>query len=241
VTGAAPRADLLAEAFVTLADTLVDDFDVVELLHNLSKACVELLGVMAAGILLDDQRGHLTVVASSSEEMRLLELLQLQNDEGPCLECVRTSRGVVAGDLASQARRWPTFVPAALSVGVRSVAALPLRLRSVTIGALNLARDVAGALEPEDQRLAQALADVATIGILQQRSAHRSARLAEQLQHALNSRVVIEQAKGILAERRGVNMDAAFDELRRHARNSNTKLGDYARTVVRGDLEPLTP
>jgi GAF domain-containing protein len=148
---------------------------------------------------------------------------------------------VVAGNLASQARRWPVFVPAALSVGVRSVAALPLRLRSVTIGALNLARDVEGELPVADQRLAQALADVATIGILQQRSAHRSARLAEQLQHALNSRVVIEQAKGILAERRGVNMDAAFDELRRHARNSNTKLGDYARTVVRGDLEPLTP
>jgi GAF domain-containing protein len=245
VTSTAPRAGdragLLAEAFVALADTLVDDFDVVELLHNLARTCVDLLGVTAAGILLDDQRGHLTVVASSSEEMRLLEVFQLQNDEGPCLECVRTSRGVIAADLASQAGRWPLFVPAALSVGVRSVVALPLRLRSVTIGALNLVQEVEGALQPEDQRTAQALADVATIGILQQRSAHRSARLAEQLQHALNSRVVIEQAKGILAERRGVNMDAAFDELRRHARNSNTKLSDYARVVVRGQLEPLAP
>jgi GAF domain-containing protein len=245
VTSTAPRAGdragLLAEAFVALADTLVDDFDVVELLHNLTRSCVDLLGVTAAGILLDDQRGHLTVVASSSEELRLLEVLQLQNDEGPCLECVRTSRGVVVADLASQAGRWPSFVPAALSSGVRSLVALPLRLRSVTIGALNLVQEFEGALQPEDQRMAQALADVATIGILQQRSAHRSARLAEQLQHALNSRVVIEQAKGILAERRGVSMDAAFDELRRHARNSNTKLGEYARVVVRGDLEPLAP
>jgi transcriptional regulator with GAF, ATPase, and Fis domain len=238
VTSPASRADLLAEAFVTLADTLVDDFDVVELLHGLTRNCVGLLGVTAAGIMLDDQRGHLTVVASSSEEMRLLELFQLQNDEGPCLECVRTSRGIVVAELESQAGRWPLFVPAALSVGVRSVVAVPLRLRSVTIGALNLVQDVEGALQPEAHRLAQALADVATIGILQQRSAHRSARLAEQLQHALNSRVVIEQAKGILAERRGVSMEAAFDELRCNARNTNTKLGDYARTVVRGEQEP---
>jgi GAF domain-containing protein len=235
------RAGLLAEAFVMLADTLVDDFDVVDLLHSLATTCVDLLGATDAGILLDDQRGNLAVVASSSEESRLLEVLQLQSDQGPCMDCVRTGKGVVCVDLAGQAARWPLFVPAALAAGITSVVALPLRLRSVTIGALNIFHDVEATMTPDDQRLAQALADVATIGILQQRSAHRTARLAEQLQHALNSRVVIEQAKGVLAERRGVNMDAAFDELRRNARNTNSKLADYARVVVRGDVEAVPP
>jgi GAF domain-containing protein len=235
------RAGRLAETFVALADTLVDDFDVVDLLHNLVMSSVDLIGVTAAGILLDDQRGNLAVVASSSEETRLLEVFQLQNDEGPCLDCVRSARAVACADLATQEARWPLFVPAALAFGVRSVLALPLRLRSVSIGALNLFQASPTALSAEDERLSQALADVATIAILQQRSAHRTARLAEQLQHALNSRVVIEQAKGVLAERRGVTMDAAFDELRRNARNTNSKLADYAKVVVRGQDSATAP
>jgi GAF domain-containing protein len=228
----------LADMFVALADTLVDDYDVVELLDQLVVSCIDLLGVTAAGLLLDDQRGNLAVVASSSEETRLLEIFQLQNNEGPCLDCVRGGAPVMCSDLERERSRWPLFVPAALAAGFRSVAAVPLRLRDQTIGGLNLFLEAAEAVSDVDRRVAQALADVATIGILHQRSAHRSALVAEQLQHALNSRVVIEQAKGVLAERQSVDMDGAFQSLRRHARNNNLKLTDVAQAVVRGELDP---
>jgi GAF domain-containing protein len=232
------REQVLAETFVVLADTLVDDYDVVDLLDQLVASCVDLLGVTAAGLLLDDQKGHLAVVASSSEETRLLEIFQLQNNEGPCLDCVRTGTAVTSGDLGGELERWPLFVPAALDAGFRSVAALPLRLRSHTIGGLNLFDSRTDQVPLADRRLGQALADVATIGILQRRSAHRSTMVAEQLQHALNSRVAIEQAKGVLAERNTMSMDGAFGALRRHARNHNLKLTDVALAVVRGELDP---
>jgi GAF domain-containing protein len=234
------REQALAETFVMLADTLVEDYDIVDLLDRLAAACVSLLGVTATGLLLDDQKGHLAVVASSSEETRLLEIFQLQNDQGPCLDCVRTGSPVTSADLTADRARWPLFVPVAVAAGFRSVAALPLRLRDQTIGGLNLFRDAAGPVPAADQRLAQALADVATIGILQQRSAHRSAMLAEHLQLALNSRVIIEQAKGVLAERNAVDMTKAFDALRRHARQRNIKLTDLALAVIRGDTDPST-
>ncbi|HEX3907444.1 MAG TPA: GAF and ANTAR domain-containing protein [Mycobacteriales bacterium] len=230
------REQRLAETFVVLADTLVDDYDVVDLLDQLVTACVDLLDVAAAGLLLDDQRGNLAVVASSSEESRLLEIFQLQNNEGPCLDCVRGGAAVLSGDLELDESRWPRFVPVARLAGFRSVAALPLRLRDQTIGGLNLFDSRVDRVTPDERRLAQALADVATIGILQRRFAHRSTMVAEQLQHALNSRVVIEQAKGVLAERNGVTMEVAFIALRRHARNHNFKLTDVAKRVVRGDI-----
>ena len=232
------REQRLAETFVVLADTLVDDYDVVELLDQLVAACVSLLDVNAAGLLLDDQKGSLAVVASSSEETRLLDVLQLQSNEGPCLDCVRTGRAVSTDDIAADYARWPLFAPAALAAGFRSVAALPLRLRDQTIGCLNLFRSGADPVRSEERRVAQALADVATIGILQRRSAHRSTMMAEQLQHALNSRIIIEQAKGVLAERNSVDMETAFNALRRYARNHNRKLSELALEVVRGQIDP---
>lgn len=232
------REHAIADMFVRLADTLVDDYDVVDLLDQLVTACVRVLGVTAAGLLLDDQNGNLALVASSSEESRLLELFQLQNNEGPCLDCVRGGSAVTSGDLETDRELWPLFVPAAALAGFRSVAAVPLRLRDQIIGGLNLFMVDAGEVPPADRRLAQALADVATIGILQQRSLHRSHVLSEQLQGALTSRVAIEQAKGILAERNNLTMEAAFDALRRYARNHNLKLTDVATSVVAAGLDP---
>ena len=239
--GAKTREQTLADTFVLLADTLVDDYDVVDLLDQLVKACVAVLDVTAAGLLLDDQKGNLALVASSSEESRLLELFQLQNNQGPCLDCVRTGTAVTSGDLEADHDRWPLFVDAAKLAGFRSVAALPLRLRDQVIGGLNLFMVAPSEVPLEDRRLAQALADVATIGILQQRSLHRSHVLSEQLQNALTSRVVIEQAKGVLAERRQVTMEAAFEMLRHYARNHNLKLTDVAHRVVTADLDVTAP
>ena len=234
------REQALAETFVMLADTLVEDYDIVDLLDRLVGACLGLLGVTAAGLLLDDQKGNLAVVASSSEETRLLEIFQLQNNQGPCLDCVRNGSAVISTDLRADQARWPLFIPVAVAAGFKSVAALPLRLRDQTIGGLNLFDGDTDPVPVADQRIAQALADVATIGILQQRSAHRSTMLAEHLQRALNSRVIIEQAKGVLAERNAVDMNAAFEALRRYARNHNLKLTELALAVVRGDVEPGT-
>jgi GAF domain-containing protein len=232
------REQALADTFVRLSDTMVDDYDVAELLDQLVNACVRVLGVTAAGLLLDDQKGNLTLVASTSYETRLLELFVLQNDEGPCLDCVRTGAAVTSGDLEADRHRWPLFVPAAKMAGFSSVAAMPLRLRDQTIGGLNLFMDTPHAVPPADRRVAQALADVATIGILQQRSLHRSHVLSEQLQSALTSRITIEQAKGVLAERNNLTMEQAFTALRRHARDNNRKLTDVAHAVVDAGLDP---
>src|SRR4051812_36286910 len=235
------REQGLADTFVKLADTLVDDYDVVDLLDQLVAACVRVLGVTAAGLLLDDQKGNLALLASSSQETRLLELFVLQNNEGPCLDCVRTGVAVTSGDLGKERARWPLFVPAAQLAGFHAVAAVPMRLRDQTIGSLSLFMDTTVDVDPTDQRVAQALADVATIGILQQRSLHRSHVLSEQLQNALTSRIAIEQAKGVLAERKGLTMDDAFDALRRHARDNNLKLTDVAQAVVQNGLDPTGP
>ncbi|MEV0724346.1 GAF and ANTAR domain-containing protein [Micromonospora purpureochromogenes] len=223
----------LADVFVEMADTLVDDFDVIEFLHVLTERCVELLGVSAAGLLLTDQRDTLQVVAASSERTRLLELFQLQTDQGPCLDCFRTGQAVSVADLPT-ANRWPRFTAAAAEVGFAAVHALPMRLRSEVIGALNLFDVQPGALDEGKLRIGQALADVATIGLLQQRAIHRRDILAEQLQTALNSRVLIEQAKGVLAERLQVDVGEAFALLRDGARSRNRRLSELSQAIIDG-------
>ena len=224
----------LSETFVELTDTMVADFDVIDFLHVLTDRSVQLLDVSAAGLLLADPRGELRVVAASSEAARLLELFQLQNDQGPCLDCFRAGQPVTAGDLTAAAQRWPRFARAAQQAGFAAVQALPMRLRDQVIGALNLFRAGPGAFPPADIRIAQALADVATISLLHERSMRHSDALNEQLQTALNSRVVIEQAKGKLAERLGLDMDQAFRLLRDQARNRNLRLSDLAQALIDG-------
>jgi transcriptional regulator with GAF, ATPase, and Fis domain len=226
--------ELLSETFVELTDTMVADFDVIDFLHVLTDRSVQLLDVSAAGLLLADPRGELRVVAASSEAARLLELFQLQNHQGPCMDCYRTGRPVEAPDLAAEARRWPRFAAAARQAGFAAVHALPMRLREQVIGALNLFRTDAGAFAPGDVRVGQALADVATISLLHERNVRLSDILNEQLQAALNSRVVIEQAKGKLAERLGLDMDQAFSLLREYARARNLRLSDLAQAFIDG-------
>lgn len=225
------REGPLVHAFVTLADTLVDDYDVVEFAQELVEDCVALLDVDSAGLLLADLRGGLQMLASTSEQTRMLELLQLQSDAGPCLQAYRTGQQVLVDDLRADSP-WPVFATRASGEGFGSVIAIPLRLRTERIGALNLFRKAPGLMTESDLLVAQALADVATIGILHQRVLTRGALVNSQLQTALNSRVLIEQAKGVLSERLGLDMDQAFVQLRSMARNSNRHLSDTARTVI---------
>ncbi|MFB4296694.1 GAF and ANTAR domain-containing protein [Actinomadura sp. NTSP31] len=235
---AAPRR--VAQAFVALADTLVSEFDVIDFLQQLAERCVELLEVDAAGILVTDQRGHLRLMAASSEQTRLLELFQLQDEQGPCLDCFNGGVAVHCADLRGEdaVRRWPRFTAEVGHSGFAAVSALPMRLRAEVIGAMNLFRARPGAMPEQQIELAQGMADVATIGLLQERALRQSQILTERLQSALNSRVVIEQAKGVLAERHECSMDQAFAALRRHARDRNRLLTELAHAVVTRTLDP---
>jgi GAF domain-containing protein len=230
------REGLLTEAFVSLADTLVDDYDIIDLLDRLVSFSVDLLAAQAAGIMLADHQGNLRVAAVSNEETETIELLQLQARQGPCMDCVHRAAPVSVPDLSKAGQRWPLFVAALQEGAYRSVHALPLRLRGNAIGGLNLFHREPGALPDSDLALGQALADVATIGILQERAIRRGEILTEQLQTALNSRVIIEQAKGVLAERGNLSMDDAFTRLRGHARGHNQPLSKLARQIVDGNV-----
>jgi hypothetical protein len=230
----------LGRVFVELADTLVTDFDVVDFMTVLAHRCVELLGAREAGVALADERGLLRSVASSHESAHLLELFELQNQEGPCLDCYRTGRPVLNMSLAPPDNQWPKFAEEARRLGFTMVHALPMRLRGQVIGAVNIFASSATALTPYQIEIGQALADVATVGLLQERSIREARLVNEQLQGALNSRIVIEQAKGMLAERRGIEMDGAFDLLRTYARNTNQKLSAVARSLLAGTLSAET-
>src|SRR6202046_899014 len=224
---------LLSETFVELTDTMVADFDIIDFLHVLTTRSVELLDVSAAGLLLADPRGALGWVAAPTEAAGVLELFQLQSDQGPCLDCFRSGEPVTCTDLSADPR-WPQFAEQAGQAGFSAVQALPMRLRDQVIGALNLFRGTVGAFDPEVVHVGQALADVATISLLYDRSMRRTDTLNEQLQTALNSRVVIEQAKGKLAGRLGIDVNQAFTLLRGQARNRNQRLSDLARAFVAG-------
>jgi hypothetical protein len=228
------------EVFIELSDTLVDDFDVIEFLDRLAARCSELLGVSACGILLADHHGALNLVAASTEQARLVELNQLQNLEGPCFDAFSTGRSVQHPDLRTARGRWPRFTAAAVSGGYLSVQALPMRLRDTVLGAVNLFSRTTGELDADTITLGQALADAATIGIVHQRALARQEIVTEQLQTALNSRILIEQAKGFLSHSLDMDVDEAFALMRSYARANNRRLTDVADDVVQARLD-LTP
>jgi GAF domain-containing protein len=235
------EADVV-RSLVEMADTLVDDYDVVDLLTGLTDRCVTLLGVSAAGVMLASPSGSLGLVASSSEAMRLLELFELQEQEGPCLDAFRSGGRVDQEDLRAGSGRWPLFSAAAVRAGFQSAVALPLRLRlrlrEVTLGALNLLSTTRSPIGEADVIVARGFADLAALSILQHRASTEAQRLNEQLSAALTSRIVIEQAKGVISERAGIDLTEAFARLRGYARNANLPLTDVARAAVDGTLDP---
>jgi GAF domain-containing protein len=231
------EADVV-RSLVEMADTPVDDYDVVDLLTGLTDRCVTLLGVSAAGVMLASPAGSLGLVASSSEAMRLLELFELQEQEGPCLDAFRSGGRVGQEDLQAQSGRWPLFSAAAVRAGFQSAVALPLRLREVTLGALNLLSTTRSPIGEADIVVARAFADLAALSILQHRASSEAQRLNEQLSAALSSRIIIEQAKGVISERAGIDLAEAFARLRGYARNANLPLTDVARAAVNGTLDP---
>ena len=232
------REQRLTDAFVSLADRLVKAFDVADLYTDLALACVDFLGVTAAGLMLVDAGGRLRLMGASTERARLLELMEIQSDRGPCLDCHRAGAPILVPDIAAQRARWPEFVDVALRVGYRSAYALPMRVGAQTIGALNVFDEDVDAVTTELLRLGQALADVATVAIIQQRAIQNGEELAAQLQTALNSRVAIEQAKGLLAGRLGLDMPAAFTLLRAYARATQQLLSAVAQALVTERLDP---
>ena len=234
------REQRLAEIFIGLADTLVTDFDVTDLFYHLVDACIEVTSVDHAGLLLVDRSGTLQLVASTSETAQIVELLQLRYLEGPCWDAFQSGNPVLAESFASEESRgrWPTFSTAALDAGVGSAAAVPMRLRAKTLGALNLFRSQEGDLSDLEVATARTLADIASIAILQDRAARDAQTIIDQLQGALDSRVVIEQARGVIAERSGLSIDQAFSALRGYARDNNARLRVVAEDIVARKLDP---
>lgn len=222
----------LADVLVDVADTLVADFDLIEFLHSVAGHAAAITGGAAAGVMLIGHDGVLHHVGASSEDARLLELFQLQNAEGPCLDSFRTGRPVVVPDLGVTAERWPSFTPRALDVGIVAVHAFPMRLRDQVIGGLNIFLTHRDEMADADIRVLQALADIATISLIQEQAISRAGVLTEQLQVALNSRIVVEQAKGATARAFGISVEDAFELLRSHARASRRRLTDVSHDVV---------
>jgi transcriptional regulator with GAF, ATPase, and Fis domain len=225
-------AQRLSRIFVEVADTLVAEFDLIEFLQMLADRAAILVNASAVGLVLANQRGQLEFMAASEESAKLLELFQIQNREGPCLDAFRSAHPVINADLRAAGGRWPRFAPRATAAGFHSVHAFPLRLRNEVIGALNIFGSGVSTLDDADVQVVQALADVATIGLLQARAIQRGEVLTEQLQGALNSRIVIEQAKGAIAQTHGTSIDEAFLAIRDYARRTNRRLSEVAHAIV---------
>ena len=232
------RETSLVQSFLEMADTLVEDFDVVDLLTGLADRCVTILGVSAAGVMLATPDGHLRLAASSSETMRILEMFELQADEGPCLDAFHTGQPVEHENLHAGTGRWPRFSTVALQAGFESVIAIPMRLRDMTVGALNIFSVTQTPMDGSDVLVARAFADLATISLLQNRASSETQTMNEQLTRALSSRIIIEQAKGVIFERAHVDMPEAFSRMRNYARNHNLRLTDVAQAVIDGSLDP---
>lgn len=226
-----PRETRVLAAVVSLVDSLLDDFDIVDLLTELTERCAELLDVASGGLLLADPLEQLRLVAATSEETRELELFQLQADEGPCVDCYFTGQPVSVADLNAEADRWPRFVPAALDAGFASVHAVPMRAAGIVVGALNLFGTRPGALNDADRLVAQTLAHIASVAILQEHPPTPST-VMQQLRNALTGRVHVEQAKGFLRESLDISVEQAFRLLRSYARTHGDHLTDVARKLM---------
>lgn len=231
------REARLGSAFVTLADTLVSDFDVFDLIHTLLEVCTEVLDTSAGGLMLADAAGVLRLMASTREGVDFIEVAQLSAEAGPCWDCFQTGAPVTVGDISDVADVWPDFARAALDRGYRSVHATPMRLRGRMIGTMNLFHTAIGEMNPRDIAIAQSLTDVATIAIIQEQRAHDLETVGAQLQHALDSRIVIEQAKGVIAQSQRISMDAAFGMLRRYARSTNRTLQSVSDDITSRRLQ----
>lgn len=234
------REQRLTEVFVEITHSLVDEFDVVDVLQTLVDSTVELLNVDAAALMLSDQRGELRGMASSSEQARLLDLVEIQSNDGPCIDSFHSGEQVLNVQTAVAEQRWPIFTPAAVAAGFGQTHALPLRLRGQVIGALNLLTTDVRDLTDQDVIVGQALCDIATVCILQDRAVHEHEVVAEQLQGALNTRILIEQATGVLAERTTVSTADAFAAMRAYARRNNLTLRTVADSVIDGTMGDLT-
>jgi GAF domain-containing protein len=232
------RETAVSAAFVALASDLANGRDVVDMLSGLTETCAQLLDISSAGLLLADRRKTLRLAAASSEETRALEVFQLQSDQGPCLDCYRDGIPVTIPDLRLAAKRWPKFVLTATGHGFRSVHAVPLRLHDQILGTLGMFGVHPGSLNSADLSLAQAFADVASVALIQDRTAADSSAVNSQLQFALDSRIAIEQAKGVLAQYAGLDMPTAFAVLRSYARHHNLRLADLARSVTTREVDP---
>jgi GAF domain-containing protein len=229
----------LTEVFVELADILTEGFDVVGYLGVLASRCVELLPVASAGVLMADHDGRLRPAAASDEPAWLLVLWQAQRGEGPCLDCSRSGSGIANVALDAATTRWPDFAAQARGYGYARTHAIPMRQRAALAGILALFSATPEPLGEADLGLGQALADVTAVGIAQRRAMARGAEATSQLREALSSKILIEQAKGILAERMQLHVDDAFAVLRNYARQSNRPLPAVARAVVEGGhVEP---
>lgn len=230
-----PQAQLLS-FFVEVTDTLVDDFDLIEFLHTLTTKAAIVSGAASVGLVLTDNQDRVRYMASSNEDGKMLELLQIQNNDGPCLDAIVSGLPVMNADLGEAGERWPMFAPAARALGFQSVHACPMKVRTQTIGALNIFGTDKTRFDPDDVRAVQALADVATIAIIHERLRQEAELITAQLQYALNSRIIIEQAKGALARAQGISTSQAFELIRNMARSTGRRLHDVADAIV-ADLD----